>query len=135
MMEAFFTRDKANAGIKLPLYLPDGSESEHYLMVKGIDSDAFRDAETLAKRNAMTFAAIEDEAQQKDAFADEKLTLIASLVGDWSFEQACTLDEVKNFLRQAPQICDQIDKVAAKRSLFFDNGLSNSQPSPKANAS
>ena len=44
-MSAFFTRDRANEGIELPLYLPNGRKSEHWLRVLGVDSDAFRLAE------------------------------------------------------------------------------------------
>ncbi|MCF6435209.1 hypothetical protein [Pseudoalteromonas sp. MMG022] len=134
MMEDFFTREKANEGIKIPLTLPDGSVSDHYIVVRGIDSDAFRDAETLAKRNAMAFAAIEDEAERAAAFADERLGLIAALVADWSFDEPCELETVKKFLHQAPQICEQVDKVAAKRALFFAKGLSSSPTTQKASS-
>lgn len=133
-MDDFFTRQKANEGIKLPLSLPDGTETEHFLVVRGVDSDVFREAETEAKRSAMQVAAMEDEAERKGAMADGKLTLVASLVMDWSFDQECTVDNIKAFLHEAPQIADQIDQVAARRTLFFGKGLSNSQSSQKQNS-
>ena len=34
-MDEFFTRGKANEGVQLPLYTPDGSKSEHWVRVLG----------------------------------------------------------------------------------------------------
>lgn len=133
-MNDFFTRQKANAGIKLPLSLPDGTETEHFLVVRGVDSDVFREAETEAKRNAMQVAAMAETTERKEAMADEKRTLVASLVMSWSFDQECTLDNIKAFLHEAPQIADQIDQIAARRTLFFNKKLSNSPPSQTQNS-
>jgi hypothetical protein len=41
-MDAFYTRQKANEGIQLPLFLPDGTKTDHWIRIRGIDSDAFR---------------------------------------------------------------------------------------------
>ncbi|MGI9277482.1 MAG: hypothetical protein ACR2PT_21870 [Endozoicomonas sp.] len=133
-MDNFFTRQKANEGIKLPLVTPDGETTEHFIMIRGIDSDAFREAETEARRSALQVAAIEDEVARNEAITAEKLTLMTSLVLDWSFDQTCSPDYIRNFLREAPQIADQIDQLAAKRSLFFAKELSNSPPSRKRNS-
>lgn len=34
-MESFFTRENANEGIELPLLLPDGTKTEHWLRIRG----------------------------------------------------------------------------------------------------
>lgn len=130
-MEAFFTRERANEGIEIPLYLPDGTKTEHWLRIRGIDSDHFRLAEAESKREAMRVAMIEDPLERAKAIADIKLSLIAELVISWSFEKECTHENVKEFFRQAPQIADAVDQVASKRALFFAKRSSSSLSTPK----
>lgn len=130
-MEAFFTRELANEGIEIPLYLPDGTKTEHWLRIRGVDSDHFRLAEAESKRDAMRVAMIEDPLERAKAIADAKLNLIAALVISWSFEKECTLENVKEFFRQAPQIADAVDQVASKRALFFAKRSSSSLSTPK----
>lgn len=128
-MEAFFTREKANEGVEVPLYLPSGEKSNHWIRIRGVDSDHFRLAEADSRRQAMNIATIDDTLERAKAIADAKLALIAELVISWSFEQECTLENVKDFFRQAPQIADAVDQVASKRALFFGRGSSSSQSS------
>jgi len=78
-MEAFFTREKANEGIEVPLYLPSGEKSEHWLRIRGVDSDHFRLAEADSRRKAIDIATIEDTLERAKAIADAKLALIAEL--------------------------------------------------------
>lgn len=118
-MESFFTRPAANAGVKLPLYLPDGTASEHYVVVLGTDSDTFRKAEMEAKRSAAQIAQIDDGATRDALIMDEELGLVASLVSAWSFPQECNKQNVVAFLKEAPQIADNINTFAAKRSNFI----------------
>lgn len=120
----FFTREKANEGIEVPLYLPDGGESEHKLTIRGVDSDAFRQAETEAKRRALELAADGKEPE------DGRLALLAPLVAAWTFDEPCTPDNVRRLLKEAPQIADAVDRIAVRRSLFFAARPSNSKPSP-----
>lgn len=128
-MEAFFTREKANEGIEVPLYLPNGEKSNQWIRIRGVDSDHFRTAEADSRRKAIGIATIEDSLERAKAIADAKLSLVAELVISWSFEKECTLENVKEFFRQAPQIADAVDQVASKRALFFVKGSSNSQSS------
>lgn len=130
MMEEFYTRQRANEGNKLPLYYPDGTESEHYFIVRGIDSDHFRRAEFLSKRRAIEFAQIEDPVQRADAIRDEEYKCIAALVVSWSFEKECTEENVIAFLKEAPQIADSINKYSARRSLFFAKKSESSTNGP-----
>lgn len=128
-MEAFFTRERANEGVEVPLYTPDGTKSQHWIRIRGVDSDAFREAEANSKREAFRVASIEDTVERAKAIQDAKLNLIAALVISWSFEKECTPENVKEFFRQAPQIADAVDQVASKRALFFAKRSSNSQSS------
>lgn len=118
-MEEFYTRKKANEGVKLPLYYPDGSASEHFLVVKGVDSDDFRRAEAAAKRSALELAQIEDEQERAEHIRNTELKCIASLVASWSFDQELTTDNVIDFLREAPQIADAVNRFAGRRADFF----------------
>lgn len=118
-MKEFYTRKKANEGVKLPLYYPDGTISEHWMIIRGVDSDQFRKAETVAKRKAMDLAQIENEDERADKVRDTELECIAALVASWSFDKPCDQATVVNFLQEAPQIADMINRFAARRAEFF----------------
>lgn len=118
-MSAFFTRERANRGIALPLYLPTGERADHWIHVRGIDSDEFRAAEAEHKREALRIAMIEDPKERTLAIADARASLLAALVIDWSFAEPCTLENLKRFFREAPQLADSIDRAASRRDLFF----------------
>ena len=118
-MKEFYTRQKANEGVKLPLYHPDGSVSDHWFIVRGVDSDEFRRAEAKAKRSAVELAQIEDEQERAEQVRETELKCIAALVAGWSFDQDATTDNVVNFLREAPQIADAVNRFAARRAEFF----------------
>jgi hypothetical protein len=124
-MREFFTRSAANEGIELPLWLPDGTKSEHWIRIRGVDSDAFRAAEARWNR-ALSRIAIMDEEQQAAEMDRARLDLLCALVLSWSFEQECTEANVREFLIEAPQIADAINKTAGQRALFFVN---RSEPS------
>lgn len=130
-MDAFFTREKANDGIEVPLYTPTGEKSEHSIRIRGVDSDLFRQAEAESKRDALRIAGIEDEAQRSLAITEAKLKLLSSLVVSWTFDQECTRESVVEFFRNAPQIADAVDRVASKRALFFAKESNSSQPTLK----
>lgn len=118
-MKNFFTRQTANDGIKLPLYYPNGDLSEHWLIVRGVDSDHFRRAETRAKRKVIEFAQIDNELEREEAASKAEIECLAELIADWSFEEEFNHDNVVKFLTEAPQIADIINKFAARRSEFF----------------
>jgi hypothetical protein len=126
----FFTRERANSGIKIPLFLPGGGKSEHWFMVRGVDSDHFRLAEAASRRRIVDVMQLKSEQEQLEAIEDEKRKLIAELVFGWSFEQPCTHENVVAFLREAPQIADSLDKLSGQRALFFASDSSSSQVTP-----
>lgn len=118
-MDQFHTRAKSSEGVNVPLMLPDGSPTEHWVKVRGVDSDEYRRADSRARRRAIDIAQEKDEAKREDMIEDTKLDVLSVLVADWSFDRPCTPEEVKAFLREAPQIADLVDKTAYKRALFF----------------
>lgn len=120
-LEAFYTKDLAEEGVMLPLDLPDGTPTEHWIRVRSVDSDAFRIAEAHSKRAALRIAANKelDDNGRILAARDTEFELIAALVVSWSFDMECTTSTVAKFLKQAPQIADEINKFACRRSLFY----------------
>lgn len=134
-MQEFFTRQTANEGVQLPLYRPDGTLSEHWLQVRGVDSDHFRRAEAKAKRKAVELAQIEDEQKRAEAVRETELECIAALVAGWSFEQEASLINVVNFLREAPQIADMVNRFAARRAEFFSKKSASSATGQKSKSS
>lgn len=135
-MEAFFTRQRANEGIELPLALPDGTPTPHLIRIRGVDSDAYRQAEADSRRRLLEAAANQaDKAKLSEMISSAIVELTAHLVVNWTFDTPCTYENVVKFLREAPQICDTIDRFAAKRSLFFKLGSLNSSPSPAQSSS
>ena len=121
-MANFYTRSKANTGIKVDLSLPSGEATNHFITIRGIDSDQFRDADTKVRRSALTIIEIEDDDIKEEMIKESHLDILASLVIDWSFDDDCTIENIKKLFTEAPQIADTVDRSAAKRSLFFDKG-------------
>lgn len=128
-MEAFFTRERANAGVDLPLALPDGTPTQHVIRIRGVDSDVFKAAEAAQRRRVYEASAEEDKTKMAQILADVMLETRVALVMSWSFADPCTPDNVKKFLLEAPQIAEEIDRLAARRALFFKKGSVNSTAS------
>ena len=127
-IEDFFTREKSNEGILVPLNLPDGTPTEHWIKIRGIDSDAFRKAEAESKRKMMEFArdlaekklTPEQEKEARQAFVDQsRLELIAALAFEWSFPVELNKEMVIKFLTEAPNQADILDRLAYDRVAFF----------------
>lgn len=117
----FYTRENANEGIKVPLFLPSGEESEHYLVVAGHDSDRFREKETeIIRRFAKKIASEGEDFKSDDAYdQNDQLELLASLILDWSFDEELTEESAIEMLREAPQIAQQVNALSTKRELFI----------------
>ncbi len=123
-MGAFSIKKQSEEGVKMPLTLPDGSPTEHYLTVRGADSSSFRKAQARSHRGALDLLKLQ-KAKKLDpgdlAMRQAKVQrdLISNLIAGWSFEEECTPERVSSFLDEAPQIEEKVNEVAADRSLFF----------------
>jgi hypothetical protein len=125
-MESFFTRSAGNEGTRMPLYHPVTSEiTDHWIHVLSVDSDAYHRANSIALRASATINTMKGAKKRAAAIEEQSLNIITALVAGWSFDKPCTPDNVKVFLREAPQIRNAINRVAADRSLFTK---SSSQP-------
>jgi hypothetical protein len=129
-MDAFYTRQKANEGIQLPLFLPDGTKTDHWIRIRGIDSDAFRIANDTEHRNTMGIAGLKKDSEKSSAIQESILRIRAALVVAWSFGTPCTPENVLNFLREAPHIAEAIDRTAARRAAFFATQSQALPPTP-----
>lgn len=131
-MDAFKTRERAEAGHQIPLYTPEGELSAHYITVRGMDSDEFQIAKTKQARVIAELSTMKDEQKREVATLDATCNYLAVLVKDWSFDKkelmpkgatldACTRENVAKFLREAPQIKEKIEELVSRRALFFRN--------------
>lgn len=111
---AFFTRSAHSESQKMPLYTPDGSATEHFLMIQGVYSDAFREKNTEVMRAAMSSDITQEDRENL------RYELVSSLVTAWSFDQPCTIENVSRFLKEAPQIHDQISAFSSKSENFCE---------------
>lgn len=124
-MGSFGIKEQSEAGIKLPLSLPSGEKTEHFLLVRGADSASFRKAQARAHRGALELLKLQKAKKPIDAGdlamrqAKVQRDLISNLVAGWSFDPECTPENVSDFLEDAPQIEEQVNEVAADRALFF----------------
>lgn len=133
-MKRFHTRSASNEGVNVPLEGPDGELTEFFIHLIGLDSDAFRKKRLELSREGLARASMAGAktfdsalALGDDFHAQQKLKLLACLITGWNFtteDEAnpqplpCTEENVINFLREAPQIADMIDRLAADRTFF-----------------
>jgi hypothetical protein len=120
-MDAFNVVKKATEGVKMPLNLPDGTPTEHFIVVRGADSTRFRGAKAKYNRElAKGLKSCKDDAEKQEALQDETTRkMVAALVVDWSFDTECNETNIRKFLADSPQIQEQIDSFAGVRSNFF----------------
>lgn len=125
-MKEFFTRTRAEEGVNIPLFTPEGELTPHWIKIRGVDSDAFRIAELQAGRSRVEAANLPTQAARDKAALEIRTKLLASLVIGWSFGEECTEQAVVNFLTEAPQIADAINAKAGQRTSFFRQGPNSS---------
>ena len=124
-MEAFAIRQRANDGRRVALTLPDGSPTDHWLQIRSQWSDAFRQAREEAMQQVARMA--QTGKSELDAALEQSLLAVrAALVSDWSFDEPCVPDNVRAFLREAPQIAELIDRAGADDQAFFGNAFASS---------
>jgi hypothetical protein len=123
----FHTRQPGNEGARVALYDPvTGEDTGDWITIRSTDSDAYHLANTKAMRSLPEIQAMKDEEARVAAVRDVSFDIVTALVADWSFDEPCTTENVKQFLQEAPQIKATIDKLAGDRALFIK---SSSQPS------
>ena len=130
-MGSFSIKAKSDEGIKVPLLLPDGEKTEHFLMVRGADSAAFRKAQARAHRGALDLLKLSKAKKPIEpgdlAMRQAKVQrdLISHLFAGWSFEEECTPESASAFMEEAPQIEELVNEIAGDRSHFFSKASRN----------
>jgi len=113
----FHSREKANAGRKMFLLLPDGTQTEEYLLVVNADSDVMAKAHAQFRDDAV--------ANKQKGIPDpdfiEKAThkLVASAVIGWSLDEPFDRSKIEEFLRESPQNYEGVDRLIYDRKHFF----------------
>ena len=130
----FHTREAANEGIKVPLSLPDGTKTDHFLMIRGIDSDEFRSANVKQQRELINLAELSAEEREK-RLDKSGVELVSSLVFGWSFDEEFNQKNLIEWLENSPQITDMIDRIASQRGLFIKKKLTSSTGSQDTKSS
>lgn len=128
---AFFTRKIANEGVRFPLCLVTGEETEEWLLLRNTDSEVFEKASLEYARRQKDIEQIEDEGEKRQARKIANVKMTASLVAGWSFPEPCTFEGVVEMLNEAPYLVDSIDRVTFNRQLFYGGASSNSPVTPK----
>jgi hypothetical protein len=116
----FFTLSALEAGKKLPLTLPDGTETEHYLIVIGADAPAARRRLLEITREGRD----RDETKMStDAIYDINMTNTikyrSSLVTGWSFDAPFSREAVAELIEQNPGLSQDIEQFSSNRARFF----------------
>lgn len=99
------------------LSLPDGSETNEWLKLRGINSPQFEKAASVADRELLELKQKDlDEHSQEHKEERKAITrkMLASLIAGWSFDQAATSEAVIDFLTGAPQIQRSVDEFAVQ---------------------
>jgi hypothetical protein len=117
MVNYMLDGDRLREGVKLPLFDRQGNPSDDWIKVRSMHCEEFQ----------MVMESAQQELRKGDGDQKE-LTLKAQvqLVADWSFDEECNAENVRNFLVLAPHIASRIDKAAGNNALFFpDRGASS----------
>jgi len=136
-MKEFYTRKKANAGKKMNLVHPDGSPTDHWVRVLGVDSDVFRSAQSDHHRLTMEISERKESGEISSDEAEAEYNeswvgLLASAIVEWSFDGECDTDTKVEFLREAPQIATAVNIFIGNRKSFFGIGSKDSTNSPSS---
>lgn len=112
-MSDYFIKDKAEEGQRVDLHLPTGEKTDDYLVIRSIHSDAFIDAMNKAKQDLLVARINEEDAE----IDNDKV--LASLIKSWSFDEELTINNATKFLNQAPQVAEQINKLAVDAKFHY----------------
>lgn len=130
----FMVKSKAEAGVEMPIMMPDGTDSGHRLTVRGIDSDTYRHARAARSRRS---AEILSEKKPEDMSEEEwgnhlsdlnhaaDCEVLAKLVAGWTFPDEFTPEAVLALITNSPFIANQVDTFACNRARFFGMPLTN----------
>jgi hypothetical protein len=130
------TREGSDQGQKMEVLGPDGAPCGEYMIIRGVDASAYRNAQRLFRRAIIKFreekgsASIESEEYQLFIETEQK-KMTSALVASWSFSEDCTPESVLQLFTEAPYVADQVDTFAGKRERFAGSWPKPSEPTQK----
>jgi hypothetical protein len=116
----FFTLPALEAGKKLPLTLPDGTPTPHYLIVIGGDAPAARKA--LLEVTRKNRDRDESKLTTDEVYAIQSTGTVeyrSALVTGWSFDTPFSREAVAELLTQNPAIAQEVESFSSNRTRFF----------------
>ncbi|MGO3578769.1 MAG: hypothetical protein ACTIOI_02790 [Pseudomonas helleri] len=116
----FFTLGALEKGKKLPLTLPDGTETEYHLMVLGADAPAARKALLEATR-ILRDEGKEGMSVEEEAAISQRANLHyrTALAFGWDFPVEYTKEAITELLLNNPGLSVEVEKLASDRGRFF----------------
>ncbi len=118
----YLDKEKKKSGVRMPLFAPDGSLSQDFIMVKWAWCDEIRAVQNDLKREMRQKFANDEKADPDAAILDG----IVAMVAGWSFKEKATPTRVRAFLNERPDIAERIDILSANTKLFFtSSGVSS----------
>lgn len=124
-----FTLSASNAGINLPIPLPNGKPSGCSMTVLGADSDVFRQARVERTREGPRILALPED-QRPDAIRVADVHFLSSIVTGWDFPDSFSREAVKEAFVEAPHIFDYVNEAITERGRFFDEKSIPSSSTP-----
>ena len=133
-IEDFFTQAAVEEGVKIPLTLADGTETDHWLKVIGVDSELAlkaqitRDRKLSIKNKGKSKSKVSKTITLQEVKETEDLIFetYASLVVDWSFDRECTKENIIELFTNARYISIQVKEAAEDQSNFMKSNLKDS---------
>lgn len=115
-------KDIEGRTVKYDIEYPGVGATGESLQVRSMYSDEFRTADAKANRQISTMiqaVAGDMEKVDKDLMRQIQMESFATLVASWTFEEECTPENVADFLKDNPNVYDDVNRMAATDSLFF----------------
>lgn len=114
----YMVREQANAPVRVHLIDPaTQKETEDWIEVRSSLSDQFIETRNLLMG---TVGELSPDKEVRKAEANERqMRLKACLVAAWSFSERPSEEEVIEFLRESPQVAEQVLNVADDSARFF----------------
>lgn len=116
----FFTLSALEKGKKLPLTLPDGTETEYHLMVLGADAPAARkallEASRILRDEGKEGLSVEAEAEIAQR---ANLHYRSALAFDWSLPVPYSKEAIADLLLNNPGLANDVERLASDRTRFF----------------
>lgn len=136
----FATRSAANAGQKLVLVGPDGRTSESWLVLRGLDSDAFQQASRDMRTALLAYLEANggpSKCKGTEGYAacinEQEVSMNAALVASWSFDEDCNKANILALFTEAPYVLAQVTDFAGERVRFATQWATSCEPSQDTN--